>query len=77
MCAGAMADYRRLARGTEPVEVRIRANAKSAVWSIGGAMVKTIAAQGGFYTLTLPPSAWHHPATHASLAGSRDDCRGR
>lgn len=57
------------ARGTEPVEVRIRANAKSARVVNWRGNVKTIAAQGGFYTLTLPPSACTHPANPCLIGG--------
>jgi len=57
------------ARGTEPVEVRIRANTRTARLVDWRGNVKTIAAQGGFYTLTLPASACTHPANPCLIGG--------
>lgn len=57
------------ARGPEPVEVRIRANAATARLVDWRGNVKYISARGGFYTLTLPASACTHPAAPCLIGG--------
>ncbi|MBN1922791.1 MAG: hypothetical protein JW892_16195 [Anaerolineae bacterium] len=57
------------ARGTEAVEVRIRANAQSGRVVNWRGDAKTVRAQGGFYTLTLPASACTHPANPCLIGG--------
>ena len=57
------------ARGPEPVEVRIRANAASARLVDWRGNARTLSAKGGFYTLTLPASACTHPASPCLIGG--------
>lgn len=57
------------ARGTEPVTVRLRANAASARLVDWQGNMRAISAKDGYYTLILPASACTHPAAPCLIGG--------
>lgn len=57
------------ARGTKPVEARIRAHASSARLVDWRGNARMIFSRGGYYDLELPPSACTHPAAPCLIGG--------